>query len=70
MNMNGQDPNGFVLEVRVQLRNNRDYNNRFEVNETLEIGAPDFLGIAAILGEFHNLSEKLRAKADGESLPS
>lgn len=62
-----QQPQRFQLEVRIEVREVREYgqwvgNNALSVNHTVQLGTLDFLELAAILGRFHELGEKIKSE--------
>lgn len=48
------------LSITVSLRS--DFGDRLEVREDFEMGQIDFLEMAKILGQFHDLAQKLKSK--------
>lgn len=48
----------FELQIQVYIRSNQGDN--LSVSETVSIQAEDFLSIAKVLGQFHDLAQTLR----------
>lgn len=61
-----KEPQRFQLEVRVEVRQVLPHggwtNNALTVQHTVELGTLDFLELAAVLGRFHELGEKIRTE--------
>lgn len=52
----------YQLYIDVQIRDNRG-SGGLSIREDLELPAADFLQIAAILGQFHELAQKFKKDA-------
>lgn len=57
----------FKVEIRVTIRKLQDgygggYGDAFSVDEQLTVDAGDFMEVAKILGQFHDLAEQLRGQ--------
>lgn len=60
-------PQRFKLTVRVNVQEIDQYGspvgyggNGLSVEHTLDLGPLDFMGLAGVLGQFHDLSEKIK----------
>ena len=56
----------YEVNIRVNIRKRvvpQGYysGDSFSVDESLEVEAKDFMAVAKVLGEFHDLAEKLRS---------
>ena len=59
--MGGPDSK-YELEIRVSLHEVNRGGNGLDVSERLEIGGMEFMELAAVLGEFHNLAKQIKAR--------
>jgi hypothetical protein len=57
-------PAPYTLDIRVSMRDQYGRSN-LEVSESLQIDAMGFFEIAQVLGQFHELAQKINAKAGG-----
>lgn len=62
----------FQLDVRVEIREVGEHGewrggNQLSVNQTMTLGMLNFLQVAAVLGQFHELGE--RVKKENEAKP-
>jgi len=49
----------FELQIQIYIRSNQG--DSLSVGETITIVADDFLSIAKVLGQFHDLAQAIRA---------
>lgn len=55
----------YRLEIRAELQkvDEQGYsfgNERLSVNETIDLGSMDFLGVCKVLGQFHAVAEEIK----------
>lgn len=55
-----EQPTNYDLQISIYITSNRG--DRLNVNETVSLSVCDFLDIAKILGQFHDLAQLLKAK--------
>lgn len=60
-----QQPQRFQLDVRVEVREVGPHgewrgNNQLSVNHSMMLGTLSFLDLAAVLGRFHDLGERVQ----------
>jgi hypothetical protein len=54
----------FIVDVQVQIRptENNGYGNGLSVNQQITVEASDFMHVAKVLGQFHDLAEELKER--------
>ena len=68
--MNQREPDTFKLQVRVEIQRcgpNGEYlgsRDQLTVEESVQLQARGFLEVAAVLGRFHDLGERIRNEAE------
>jgi hypothetical protein len=58
--MSTPEPATFTVEIDVNVRPSDYSSNGLRLSERLTVSAGDFFQLAAILGQFHELAEKIK----------
>ena len=74
MAKNEENKELFILDVNVQIRKvnrvggyDQWTNEQINVSEKIELGTLDFIEVAAILGQFHELAETIKKEREKRS---
>lgn len=62
-----EEPRSFTLDMRISIRNRYSGGGGLDVSEQVNLAAADFLEVAKILGQFHDLAQQIsQARQTGE----